>query len=57
MSFNIGDVVVLKSGGPAMTITHVSNEGRVSCAWFEKTTADYKYVKFAAELLKLVNAA
>jgi uncharacterized protein YodC (DUF2158 family) len=35
-----GDVVILKSGGPAMTVTAVSEQYGVPsawCAWFEKT--------------------
>lgn len=36
MQFKIGDVVRLKSGGPPMTVTYVSEEyGRkLSCRWF-----------------------
>lgn len=32
----IGDVVRLKSGGPAMTVTHTGNaqETRCRCSWF-----------------------
>ncbi|MEG1313664.1 MAG: DUF2158 domain-containing protein [Bacilli bacterium] len=31
-----GDVVYLKSGGPAMTITEVSDGDSVWCTWFNK---------------------
>jgi len=37
MDFAIGDVVVLKSGGPAMTIECTqsdSKEGTAKCVWF-----------------------
>lgn len=34
--FNIGDVVYLKSGSPAMTITEVNNANYVWCMWFDK---------------------
>lgn len=38
MSFAIGNVVILKSGGPLMTVTHVgNNQGgtpQVWCSWF-----------------------
>ncbi len=35
MSFNIGDVVVLKSGGPSMTVSNIlTNNTHVGCVWF-----------------------
>lgn len=34
--FNIGDVVVLKSGGPSMTIENLDRDSElVYCAWFD----------------------
>ena len=34
-TFKIGDVVILKSGGPHMTITHEQDENNyVECTWF-----------------------
>jgi uncharacterized protein YodC (DUF2158 family) len=42
VDFQIGDVVILRSGGPAMTVRKIGNEafGRRSiwCIWFDKTT-------------------
>lgn len=35
--FNKGDVVVLKSGGPRMTVMDVT-DGKAACVWFDKTT-------------------
>jgi len=33
----IGDVVRLKSGGPAMTVEEgLNKDGKVLCTWFEK---------------------
>ncbi len=32
--FKVGDVVILKSGGPDMTISTVSDDG-VHCIWFK----------------------
>lgn len=32
--FEVGDVVVLKSGGPEMTVQEESGEGHVWCQWF-----------------------
>lgn len=55
--FNPGDVVVLKSGGPKMTVETVGNEAfggkmKVWCVWFEDTKQ--KSGNFALETLKHV---
>jgi len=35
MSFQIGDVVYLKSGSPAMTVNKIIEErGNIECTWF-----------------------
>jgi uncharacterized protein YodC (DUF2158 family) len=34
MPFKTGDVVRLKSGGPPMTVTGMSQTGSVICQWF-----------------------
>jgi len=47
MSPKVGDVVRLKSGGPAMTVTS-AKEGRVFCAWFEGTKNDSAFFPEAA---------
>lgn len=33
-SFQVGDVVQLKSGGPLMTVQSISVPGFVECVWF-----------------------
>lgn len=42
MSFEPGDVVLLKSGGPLMTVNKVAKDmggvEKVWCDWFEKTS-------------------
>lgn len=35
-NFQEGDVVYLKSGSPAMTITELSDESKSYCEWFDK---------------------
>ena len=39
-TFNVGDVVQLKSGGPKMTVTAVPDERgpTVGCVWFDGKT-------------------
>ena len=32
--FKVGDIVRLKSGGPAMTVQEVLGESRFRCQWF-----------------------
>ena len=32
--FKIGDLVQLKSGGPAMTVNHIYSDGDMLCVWF-----------------------
>lgn len=35
MNFQIGDIVMLKSGGPDMTVIHIDRQGGdVWCTWF-----------------------
>lgn len=36
IDLNVGDVVFLKSGGPAMTVNKIFEErGNVECVWFD----------------------
>jgi uncharacterized protein YodC (DUF2158 family) len=44
--FQIGDVVMLKSGGPTMTVGEVGDDGQVICVWF--VTAELKKAVFTA---------
>lgn len=37
VSLSVGDVVQVKSGGPRMTITQITN-GNAECTWFENGT-------------------
>lgn len=39
ITFEVGDVVVLKSGGPWMTVTGVAVIGRIKCQWFDVAPA------------------
>lgn len=38
MNFKVGDLVLLKSGGPLMTVYNVTNE-MVDCVWFTSNSA------------------
>lgn len=33
-TYKVGDVVVLKSGGPEMTVYEIQNSDYVNCTWF-----------------------
>lgn len=52
-----GDVVVLKSGGPEMTVVKVGDEknpDKVSCAWFYDHCPDPRWEAFPAAALRRV---
>ena len=52
MDFTPGDLVVLKSGGPRMTVDKIGTVGgqpAVFCVWFEKT--ELKHASFAPATL------
>lgn len=38
MKFFIGEIVVLRSGGPAMTVEEVRPDGVIDVVWFEDRT-------------------
>lgn len=54
MSLQVGDVVTLKSGGPAMTVRLVGNDGKVHCGWFNQqgNQWEYKHQDFPPDALK-----
>jgi uncharacterized protein YodC (DUF2158 family) len=47
----LGDVVVLKSGGPKMTIENISTEGSIKCIWYCDSTFQYKNGQFEKKTL------
>lgn len=54
--FKDGDIVILKSGGPQMTITRADVEGDpnlVFCRWFDDK-GELKGHRFMAAALKLI---
>lgn len=51
MKFKIGDVVVLKSGGPEMTVENIDEQGNVTCTWFDKDN-NRKTETFKEEMLE-----
>ena len=51
MSFTVGDVVKLKSGGPLMTVLSIDEAAhRVVCQWFDKSEA--RQAEFPPETLR-----
>jgi uncharacterized protein YodC (DUF2158 family) len=54
VQLEIGDVVQLNSGGPAMTVVGLSENGRsATCSWF-KTGNETEWQSFPKAALKLV---
>ena len=47
--FQIGDVVMLKSGGPAMTVSELGDDDQVISVWF--VSAELKKAVFTVESL------
>ena len=52
MTFSIGDVVMLKSGGPALTITEVSPEG-ITVVWYADSEDNFRTPLLPPETLIL----
>lgn len=46
----VGDVVRLKSGGPAMTVTAIEDSGKVECSYFASSNEMFSF-DFPAECL------
>lgn len=53
--FKVGDVVLLRSGGPKMTITSLPSQhfSGILCEWFDRTGVPAQ-ARFPAESLKKV---
>ena len=52
LSFKVGDIVVLKSGGPKMTVTQIDTAMGVRTTWFAGSKMDQGW--FPAETLVAV---
>ncbi|KTC81761.1 YodC family protein [Legionella brunensis] len=48
--FKVGDVVILKSGGPKMTVVSVEAENELRCTWF--VNGEIKEDFFILDILK-----
>lgn len=55
-TFNPGDVVQLRSGGPQMTVTGLDDDSRYDCTWFD-SKGEQKWGTFKPETLDLHTAA
>ncbi|SDH21751.1 YodC family protein [Pelagibacterium luteolum] len=43
MTYKLGDVVKLKSGGPAMTVvSEAGNDNKIDCQWFNEDRSRYE---------------
>ena len=45
MSWKIGDLVQLKSGGPVMTVSATEQSGFVACMWFPTVESELPSAK------------
>ena len=50
MAFKVGDIVVLKSGGPEMTVKEIDHFNGIHCQWFGGKKLEHGY--FSLESLK-----
>lgn len=50
-TFKPGDVVQLKSGGPAMTVEVVGEDGMIACSWMDRTKLERR--SFVSAVLEL----
>jgi uncharacterized protein YodC (DUF2158 family) len=53
-SLQPGDLVVLKSGGPSMTVDTVHDDGVVICMWFSHHHSDTRTETFGAATVEKV---
>ncbi|MEZ8103209.1 YodC family protein [Vibrio bivalvicida] len=51
--FQLGDVVILKSGGPSMTVSYVDKDNECRCYWF--LNGELKHAILKAEALERVD--
>lgn len=50
-NFKVGDIVILKSGGPKMTVETIQDEEFIVCIWFNEKQETHQK-KFHQDLLK-----
>jgi uncharacterized protein YodC (DUF2158 family) len=56
--FKPGDLVVLKSGGPRMTIEFVnSSDPKIGCVWFSESTNQFYNKAFYRDAIRLITEA
>lgn len=50
MGFSIGDVVMLKSGGPALTVSEIAEAG-ITCVWYADAEENFRSTILPADCL------
>ena len=55
MQFELGDVVRLKSGGPDMTVSKLTEDGYIGVVWFNTRIHEYASTQCEPEMLELTN--
>jgi uncharacterized protein YodC (DUF2158 family) len=52
MKFQLGDVVILNSGGPAMTVIGLGSDNRAQCKW-KRADGQDEEASFPVEAIRL----
>lgn len=55
-NFKIGEVVVLKSGGPKLTVSAINSDQTIVCCWFDRNEILH-YANFVAIVLKKIESS
>jgi uncharacterized protein YodC (DUF2158 family) len=53
--YEVGDVVILKSGGPRMTVSYVVDTTTVDCVWFAHEAAELQCQKFHCDTIQVAS--
>ena len=55
MTYETGDVVILNSGGPRMTVVGIAEDGGVACVWMNEDAEELHQGVFKAATIELAS--